>query len=294
MTGKLAIKASVQGGLIYGAMAAYLAAFATLLVSALVTLLASRMEKTDQAGGNPMRAIGLVFRKIGLGLYFVGFIVVVAAFVYRWIDVRHTPLQNLFEVFLCLGMLIFLMSVFCGRFMGVGGYAWDAFVGFVVLFPAGFVFSAEPQKLPPALQSWLFAPHVAAYMLAYAALAKATVQAVGQLVGVNPVGERMVDYETATYRMVRLGFPLLTLGLILGAWWGKIAWGDYWNWDPKELWSLVSWLFFVGYLHVRYLFGRRRKTLNSAIVVGGFLAIVITLLWVNLSKVFGGLHSYAS
>lgn len=278
MTSNLAIKDTEQGMLIYGVMAAYLSAF--------VMLLASRWGNTDKAGGN-------IVRKIGLGLYFVGFLLAVWAFVYRWGDVGHIPLQNLFEVFLSLGMLIFILSVFCRRFLGVGGYAWDALVGFIVLFPAGFVFSAEPQKLPPALQSWLFAPHVAAYMFAYAALAKAAVQAIGQLTGANPAGEGLVDYEKATYRMVRLGFPLLTLGLILGAWWGKIAWGDYWNWDPKELWSLVSWLFFLTYLHVRYLYGRRYKTLNSSIVVGGFIAIVITLLWVNLSKLFGGLHSYS-
>ena len=129
-------------------------------------------------------------------------------------------------------------------------------------------------------------------MFAYVIMAKASVQAVGQLIyeGRAEAG----DYELETYRMVCMGFPLLSLGLILGSWWGKIAWGDYWNWDPKELWSLVSWLMYLGYFHFRYMFGKKRPGINSVLALGGFLAIIITLLWVNLAKIFAGLHSYAS
>ena len=136
------------------------------------------------------------------------------AFVYRWHDVAHVPLQNLFEVFLCLGMLIYPLSLFGQRFLGVRSGAADALIGFIILFPAGFVFNAEPQRLPPALQSWLFAPHVAAYMFAYVLMAKASVQAVGQLLCQGQ--EEAGAYELGTYRMVCMGFPLLSLGLILG------------------------------------------------------------------------------
>lgn len=103
-----------------------------------------------------------------------------------------------------------------------------------------------------------------------------------------------VSPERATYRIVCLGFPLLTLGLVLGAVWGKMAWGDYWNWDPKELWSLVSWLVFMGYLHWRHTYGQKYPRVNSALAVAGMLAIVITLLWVNLSARFSGMHSYSA
>ena len=90
-----------------------------------------------------------------------------------------------------------------------------------------------------------------------------------------------------------MGFPFLTLGLVLGSIWGKLAWGDYWGWDPKELWSLASWLVYIGYFHWRYMFGRKRPAANSIWAIAGMLAIIITLLWVNLSKIFSGLHSYA-
>ncbi len=256
---------TIQGWLIYAAMLGYLLAFVGLLGKS---------------------------KKLGKISYAAGFALAAVAFVYRWYDIEHVPLQNLFEVFLCLGMLIYPLSLLGERFLGVRAGAADALIGFIILFPAGFVFNAEPQRLPPVLQSWLFAPHVAAYMFAYVIMAKASVQAVGQLLCQGQ--EEAGAYELGTYRMVCMGFPLLSLGLILGAWWGKIAWGDYWNWDPKELWSLVSWLVYLGYLHFRYMFGRKHPRINSAIAVCGFLAIIITLLWVNLAKIFAGLHSYAS
>ena len=95
--------------------------------------------------------------------------------------------------------------------------------------------------------------------------------------------------------MVRLGFPLLTAGLVLGAWWGKTAWGDYWNWDPKELWSLATWLTYLGYLHFRHVHGQKHPRVNSAIVLAGLAGIAITLVCVNLARAFaGGLHDYAT
>lgn len=234
--------------------------------------------------------------KVGDLLFGAGFVAAMVAFVVRWFEVSHVPLQNLFEVFLTLGMLVFPLSYLCRHYLRVPGAASDAIIGIVTLFPAGFVFNAEPQHLPPALQSDLFVPHVAAYMISYMLMAKASVQAVSQMMGRDRLwgDDGRLPHERATYEMVRLGFPLLTLGLILGAVWGKIAWGDYWNWDPKELWSLASWLLFVGYLHFRYVYGRRFPRVNSALALSGMVAIVCTLLWVNLGRIFSGLHSYAS
>jgi len=261
------IKNITQGYLIYAAMALMLLAFLSTV---------------------------LRHRRTGAAIYLGGFLAALTAFGYRWLDVDHVPMQNLFEVFLCLGM-IYPLSLFCRRVLRIGAEPVDMLIGVVVLFPAGFVFSAEPQQLPPALQCWLFAPHVAVYMASYIVMAKATTQAVCCLLGrERPEDTRLVSYEEGTYRLVCLGFPLLTLGLILGSWWGKLAWGDYWGWDPKEMWSLATWLIFAAYLHARSEFGRRRPKLTSAIAVTGMVAIIITLLWVNLSRLFPGLHNYAT
>ena len=237
----------------------------------------------------------LRFTKLAKALYLLGFTVILIAFGYRWYQVRHIPMQNLFEVFLTLSMLIYPLSIFCRRILQVGGETTDALIAAILLVPAGFIFDAEPQRLPPALQSWLFAPHVAVYMLSYVVMVKAAVQAFCQLFCSSTYpGKQLISFEQASYRTVCLGFPLLTLGLLLGSWWGKLAWGDYWGWDPKEMWSLASWLVYVGYFHFRYMFGKKHPRINSAWVIMGMVIIIITLLWVNLSKLFPGLHSYAN
>ncbi len=263
----MGIKYTIQGLLIYIAISAYLLAFLTALL---------RRPRSGQI------------------FYIFGFAAAVLSFGFRWYHVRHIPFQNLFEVFLSLGMLIYPISLFCRRVLRVGGFSIDMLIGSIVLFPAGFIFSAEPRQLPPALQSWLFAPHVAVYMLSYVFMMKAACQGIFQLSSFTPKDERFLSFDEGTYRMICAGFPLLTLGLILGSVWGKIVWGDYWSWDPKELWSLASWLIYVGYFHFRYMFGRTRPRAVSVWAIAGAVVIVITLFWVNLSKLFAGLHTYAT
>ncbi|MBN1787485.1 MAG: cytochrome c biogenesis protein CcsA [Sedimentisphaerales bacterium] len=255
---------TTQGLLVYATIACYLLAFLCAL---------------------------LKWRKAGRLLYMLGFLTAVFSFAYRWYQVRHVPLQNLFEVFLFLGMLIYPVSVFCKRKLKVENDAFDMFIGIVVLFPAGFIFSPEPRQLPPALQCWLFAPHVAVYMLSYIFMAKAAFEGMLQLFC---TGDRSLEKESASYRMVCAGFPLMTAGLLLGSWWGQLAWSDFWGWDPKELWSLASWLVYVGYFHFRAMFGRKHPRINSLWVISGLALIIITLFWVNLSRIFAGLHSYAT
>jgi len=92
-----------------------------------------------------------------------------------------------------------------------------------------------------------------------------------------------------SYRIIGLGFPFLTIGIISGAVWANEAWGSYWSWDPKETWALITWLVFAIYLHSRLIKGwegQKAAFLGSC----GFFVIWICYLGVNfLGK---GLHSY--
>jgi ABC-type transport system involved in cytochrome c biogenesis permease subunit len=252
------IKYTIQGWLIYQTMGLYVLAFAMAAIKA---------------------------RKASWTLYGLGFITAVISVVYRGVHVQHFPLQNLFEVFLFLGAMVFPMTLLSAKMLKRSDFVWDLVIGIVLLFPAGFVFSAQPQPLPPALQSILFVPHVLVYMLAYIILTKAAIVAGQQLTS------RQTD-DMAAYRLACAGFPLLTLGLLLGSLWGKLAWGDYWNWDPKEMWSLATWLVYVGYFHFRAQFAAAKKA-AAVWLLTGFAFIVITLLWANLSRLFAGLHSYS-
>ncbi len=96
---------------------------------------------------------------------------------------------------------------------------------------------------------------------------------------------------TSTTAASQIGFPLLTLGIITGSIWAEYAWGSYWSWDPKEVWSLVTWLLYAALLHGRMTVGwRGRKAAILAIV--GFCAVLFTFLGVNL--LLPGLHSYSN
>jgi len=82
---------------------------------------------------------------------------------------------------------------------------------------------------------------------------------------------------------------MLTLGVVTGAPWAQTAWGRYWNWDPKETWSLVTWLVYAAYLHVRVVRGWRGKWANRLLLIG-FATVLVTFFGVNLIP--RGLHRY--
>jgi ABC-type transport system involved in cytochrome c biogenesis permease subunit len=235
---------------------------------------------------------------------FGAFVVLLTAWIVRWVSVAHLPMQTMFEIFLTLAVCLFPVGVLARKLKGSGAFfgGWhgqtqfghdavmDIILALVILFPAGFVFSDQPQQLPPILQSPFFAPHVLAYMLSYVLMAKAAVYAI---MGCFIPNEKSAPYEQSASLMVCLGFPLMCLGLILGSVWGVFAWGDWWNWDPKELWSLACVLMYAFYFHWRGYFGQKFPRINCSLIILGFVFILITLLWVNFSRLFPGLHNYA-
>jgi ABC-type transport system involved in cytochrome c biogenesis permease subunit len=98
--------------------------------------------------------------------------------------------------------------------------------------------------------------------------------------------------DEISYRAIAIGFPLFTLGaLIFAMIWAEQAWGRFWGWDPKEVWALITWIFYAVYLHLRLSIGWHGAK-SSWLAVGGFIVIMFNLVFVNL--IIAGLHSYAS
>ncbi len=95
--------------------------------------------------------------------------------------------------------------------------------------------------------------------------------------------------DNISYRIIGLGFPLLTIGIIAGGVWANEAWGSYWSWDPKETWALITWLVFAAYLHARITKGWQGRK-PALIAASGFIVVWICYLGVNLLG--KGLHSY--
>lgn len=106
---------------------------------------------------------------------------------------------------------------------------------------------------------------------------------------VKNVNPRSVD--ELSYRAIAIGFPVFTLGgLIFAMIWAQIAWTRFWGWDPKEVWALITFLFYAAYLHLRLSKGWHGEK-SAWLCVIGFALIMFNLIFVNL--VIAGLHSYA-
>ena len=176
----------------------------------------------------------------------------------RWVAVEHAPLSNLYEYTVALGWgvsvawLAFERTARARRFGVVALPIVTALLAVATLFPD------EVIPLIPALQNGpLLTLHVSVVMVSYAVLTVAFSAAVIYLVQGGegrrrfaslPGGEAAGDLA---HRAVQVGFPLLALGIALGAWWANSAWGRYWGWDPKETSALVVLLALAAYFHAR-------------------------------------------
>ena len=146
--------------------------------------------------------------------------------------------------------------------------------------------TASEWSFPPALQSAYFVPHVFSYMISYTLVAVAALLAV---ISFFVDSREKQKFEKGIYHLVLTGFPFMVLGMFLGALWANACWGNYWSWDNKEVWSLVTVLSLTVYLHFR-----RQASLSKyakLFVILAFLFEIITLFFVGM---FGGdsVHAY--
>lgn len=207
----------------------------------------------------------------------------------RWLEAGRPPFKSLFEsmVFLafCIAV-VYLVAEWLYRTRVFGALAAGGAA--LALVYALTKWDAEIVKLPPALQSGWFVPHVVVYFVGYAALFLAAAASVVQLLrpelavraGTIFDGSQ-VSMERVALDSIRFGFAMLTVGLFFGSVWAKAAWGDYWVWDPKENWSLVSWLVYGAYLHLRRVKGWQGKR-AAWLAIAGFAVVMFTYLGMEL------------
>ena len=261
----------------------------------------------------------LIF-KIGRTLVFLSNILFILTLGLRWLSENYFPLSNLYEslIFLCCGISsihLYVEARTKSRLIG-------SLIVPLLFFLSGFsslTLPTDMQKalpLVPSLQSNWLMMHVSMMMASYSILIIGSLFSILYLffdkfqektknnninINSNSNLDLTLNFETLSklnilqtfdiwsYRIIGLGFPFLTIGIISGAVWANEAWGSYWSWDPKETWALITWLIFAVYLHSRLLKGWQGK--NAALLGScGFFVIWICYLGVNfLGK---GLHSY--
>jgi len=259
-------------------------------------------------------------------LVFISNILFTFTLLIRWIKEGYFPLSNLYESLIFLSWGISVIHIFIeqktkSRLFG----ALSTPLMFFLSSFSSLTLPIEMQKalpLVPSLQSNWLMMHVSMMMISYSTLI------IGSLLSILYLffnffnkNKTIVNQEVSlsitensnsisffnltninnsklslleivdiwSYRIIGLGFPFLTIGIISGAVWANEAWGSYWSWDPKETWALITWLVFAIYLHSRLIKGWEGK---QAAILGscGFFVIWICYLGVNfLGK---GLHSY--
>jgi cytochrome c-type biogenesis protein CcsB len=254
--------------------------------------------------------LGLVSKKeilthLGTFTAVLGALANTSAIVLRWVITQRPPLTNGYEFILtfCWGIvIIFLFAEFRYKLKSLGGFVMP--VPFLLL--VFIIMSMGPTErvagaIPPALKSQWLTFHVATAMLAYGAFAISFGLAIMYLIkaGSNE-GEKKENWisrlpkenilDDLSYKMICFAFPMLTLCIVTGAIWANYAWGTYWSWDPKETWSLVTWIIYAAYLHARLMYGWKGKPAAWLAVVG-FAAVLFTFFGVNY--LLPGLHSYA-
>jgi ABC-type transport system involved in cytochrome c biogenesis permease subunit len=156
------------------------------------------------------------------------------------------------------------------------------------------------------LKSAYFVPHIFACLLSYVFFLQAAYFACKCLLYKNgdrhtatrkrsafePVPIFEIEIENEAYRLVCMGFPLLTAGIVIGSVWAVSAWGNWWSWDPKETFSLAVWFVYAAYIIFRKFYEQKFLRLNCIGTIIAFLMIILGVTVVNFSRIFAGLHSY--
>lgn len=269
------------------------------------------VTQAERTGSAPLPRSAAKALGIARSATLVGFVLNAVGVIARGIEANHVPWSDMYE-YAITGSLV-AVGIFLGvqrkrdvTFLGAGvtGLATIALgLGLTVLYGAA-------ESLPPALQSMWLIIHVSiaticsgifgvAFIVTGLQLLKdyrdsgtpRTEWARGRAFKFLEAVPKADVLEALAFRLIAVGFVLWTFTVMAGAIWAEHAWGRYWGWDPKEIWSFVIWVVYAAYLHARTTQGwAGRKSAYLALV--GFACLIINFTLVNF--VFQGLHTYAS
>lgn len=230
------------------------------------------------------------------------------ALIIRWktsydLGMGHAPLSNFYESLIFFAwtiVLLYLLMEWRLKNRSIGVFVLP--VAFLIMAYASIApgISNRIEPLIPALQSNWLTSHVLTCFMGYAAFTVAfglgimffVKKATGENSSKTSIFIRRLPSEyqmdELMYSSTALGFIFLTLGIVTGSVWAHYAWGSYWSWDPKETWSLITWLTYAVMLHARQVRGWRGQRMAVMAIVG-FGCVLFTYLGVNFLP---SLHSY--
>jgi cytochrome c-type biogenesis protein CcsB len=263
--------------------------------------------RAEQSFYDPHSKRSTISMRIGYSLTVLGWVLHVGADVLRGIAADRVPWGNMYEFALTATAIVvgvFLVTRFFidVRFLGT------LITGLALLFlgVARTNYYVEVMPLVPALQSYWLVIHVFVAILGSSFFALGFGMSVAQLLQTRreallaagrPSKMRFLDsfpnaamLENLAYRIIIVGFIFWTFTLIAGAIWAEKAWGRYWGWDTKEVWTFIIWVLFAGYIHARATRGWRGSR-SAVLAIVGFSAVLFNFTIVNIF--FKGLHAYS-
>ena len=266
------------------------------------TVVLERIDQTSDGDAGSRR--GTRFERVGMAMTILALVLHVGSVVLRGIAADRVPWGNMFEFSLtgtALIILIFLLVQLWQNLKFLGVFITGLTIILLGIATVNYYVPVRP--LVPALESYWLVIHVFVAIAGTGFFALGAGLAVAQLVqtyrqGRGPTGKlrfmaTLPDadrLEVLTYRVLLVGFVLWTFTLIAGAIWAERAWGRYWGWDTKEVWTFIIWVVYAGYIHARATRGWRGAR-SSWLALIGFAAVMFNFSVVNVF--FKGLHSYS-
>jgi cytochrome c-type biogenesis protein CcsB len=269
------------------------------VASASGTALLERTSSSTPTG----RERGSRALRTGMALTVIGFALHAVGVALRGFAAGYAPWSNMYGFAItATGIIVgvFLLVQFWQDLRFLGAYIVGFCLAFLGLATVNFYVAVAPQ--PPALQSAWLVMHVFVAILgtsffalggglSFVQLLQARREARGgegmRFLSTLPDSERL---ENLAYRLILVGFVFWTFTLIAGAIWAERAWGRYWGWDTKEVWTFIIWTIFAGYIHARATRGWRGSR-SAWLAMIGFVAVLFNFTGVNLF--FKGLHAYS-
>ncbi len=201
----------------------------------------------------------------------------------------YVPFVSMYQLLTFAAALFGVVYCYIARLRN-GKWAAPYFIGCSLVASLGLCFMDihAVWHFPPALRSVWFVPHILAYVISYIMAAAAFAMTVTKFFA---KGERRKQLDGGIYDCVCVLFPFMSMGMLFGAVWANEVWGAFWSWDIKECWSLVTWLTFMTWLHVRR--SPRFSRFKDVLLVAGFAFVIVTFFFVNLMNAAGGsMHAY--
>jgi len=207
---------------------------------------------------------------------YIGLVLQSVYIISRGLELGRLPLVGPHDTLIFLSASLVAFSIpFSMSMKNNPGFFRGIALAAAVFTLSGLMAKPHNTPLPPVLKTLWFELHVVLAFLSYALFG------IGAIIGAQQAKKEDSYLEGMQYRSILIGYCFFSLSMIFGGIWAYLAWGTYWLWTPKELWTTLVWLFYSLYLHARLLPGWTGR-FSAALGIAGFVVVIFTYLGVSL------------